>query len=223
MISLNVKALLAAASICMLLTAPVFAAEPAPIWTGIYAGGHLGGAFGTDDYSASQGPRVSFNGLTGGVHAGYNFPKFSSVILGVEGDFSWSQAKGTSTIVSPPDTVSITSSVNYLASVRGRVGLPVDDFLIYATAGVAWTETKLTANIDQGAFTSQGSTTSVGYVVGGGIETMLPHHLTGRIEGLYYGFGDSNLPVRDSTGISGSTKISRDAAEVRAGLSYHFN
>jgi outer membrane immunogenic protein len=196
------------------------AADGPAIWTGIYLGGHVGGVFGTDDYSSNGGLKFDINGFAGGIHGGYNFPVARNVVGGVEADVSWSGADGSKSFASPPDTVTVTSAANYLASVRGRLGLASDNMLFYATAGVAWSEIDLkSALVGPISGTVQTSTTSTGFVVGGGIEAKLSNNLSGRVEGLYYGFGDESL------GFSGlpSVKVSRDVTAIRAGLSYHFN
>ncbi len=56
----------------------------------------------------------------GGVHAGYNWQKDGPLVLGIEGD------------------VMFGDEVDYLASIRGRIGYAMGDVLLYGTGGVAF-------------------------------------------------------------------------------------
>ena len=137
--------LTACAALALTFISAAAQAGPAPIWSGVYVGAHVGGAFGSDEFSdPASPPALSFDsgGVVGGIHAGYNV-NAGSVILGIEGDFSWSSADGSKTFSDGIDTITITSSTNYLGSIRGRIGMPVQNMLFYATAGVAWTELEL--------------------------------------------------------------------------------
>jgi outer membrane immunogenic protein len=197
-------------------------AGPAPIWDGLYLGGHVGGAFGTDEYKDrdfdGKNRFGGTEGLVGGIHVGYNVTT-GPVVLGVEGDYSWSDAEGSKTFTDVGFVANFTSTTNNLASIRGRVGMPVQNMLFYATAGVAWTEWEVAVKInDAGVRTNLSfSDTMIGYVVGGGVEAKFTQNLSGRIEGLYYSFEDAFKTQ------GGTTDVSRDITVVRAGLSYHFN
>src|SRR5712672_664780 len=85
---------------------------PAPTWTGIYLGAHVGAGWGTIE-SNTPVAGVLFpisshttNGMIGGFQGGYNH-QFGWMVLGVEASGSWSGIKG-----SAPCVVVITCSTN---------------------------------------------------------------------------------------------------------------
>src|SRR5436190_2670666 len=105
-------ALLAAASLLAIsqiasaadMSRPVYKAPPpaAPLWswTGFYLGAHLGGAWGSEDVTAtgfgvgSLDPR----GFIGGGQVGYNWQFHPNWVVGVEGDFSATNADASKTV-----------------------------------------------------------------------------------------------------------------------------
>jgi outer membrane immunogenic protein len=203
-------------------TATPSSAGPAPIWDGLYLGGHVGGGFGTFDQSCPTCLKISIDhdGVVAGIHAGYNFTA-GSAILGVEGDMSWTDIEGSKNYRFTNGYAEVTTSANYLASIRGRIGLPVQNMLFYATAGVAWTEAEAAAKINvigNGSVSFSGTEKFVGYVVGGGVEAKFTNNMSGRVEALYYGFDDE-----DKNNFGSTTDTTFDVTVVRAGLSYHFN
>ena len=49
------------------------AASTAPIWSGVYVGGHLGGAWASVSSPLATG-NIDMQGFAGGMHGGYNYP-----------------------------------------------------------------------------------------------------------------------------------------------------
>jgi outer membrane immunogenic protein len=121
--------------------------------------------------------------------------------MGIEGDFNWASldanVQTTNVVPSvpfPPGSLNVQMSQNldWLASVRGRVGYVWGQSLWYATGGAAWEGVEYA-----GAFTVPISTASTpnpitktnsGWVAGGGVEYMATEHVLLRLEYLYYGF-----------------------------------
>jgi outer membrane immunogenic protein len=160
--------------------------------------------------------RHSSLGVVGGVEAGYNLQR-GRWVYGIEGDFSLSsQSSGANYAAQPvpaffpplpifffmPGTTqgwSSTERIDWLTTVRGRLGVTTDSSLWYGTAGVAaariGTSYTLTSSpgfsglpvasggFGPGTFGQWGmpnglaqthfGTTKVGWVVGGGVETSL--------------------------------------------------
>ena len=86
-----------------------------------------------------------------------------SWLLGVEGDFDFAD------------------NINYLASVRGRVGWALGSWLLYGTGGVAFIDSDndfVVVSADDGPFSFSDGNTDTGFVVGGGIDYKLAPHLT---------------------------------------------
>ena len=81
-------------------TAPV-AYAPAAIynWSGFYIGAHAGGDFGNSSWSdpfTGASNTFSSTGFLGGAQLGANY-QLNMLVLGVEGDFSWTNLKGSGT------------------------------------------------------------------------------------------------------------------------------
>jgi outer membrane immunogenic protein len=227
------------------IKAPPIAPAPvvaAPSWTGFYIGGDFGGAWMSgQDYTfadpggaawptcgpcgwyydpvAVSGGRDS--GIIAGIHVGYNWQFAPAWLLGVEGDFTWTNLDQSVTgVLSNNDTTPLAiapipvvnssglffkTSVNWLASLRGRVGWIFDPaWLVYATGGVAWADTNQQANATCPAgvglcvFSTElsgakfsANKTQTGFVVGGGVEWQFASHWRARLEYLYYGFDNS--------------------------------
>lgn len=206
----------------MSVKAPV---APAPVesWTGLYLGIHGGWGWSEDSGSASsastpaQGlpPGAFFNPLSFGVggnggvfggQLGYNWQVAREFVVGVEGDVSASWLKGSQNLVTsssgfggPPvggiGTAFMSQNIDWLSSVRGRVGYIAGPGLLYLTGGVGFAGVKDSANATTSvvgagccAFPGTFDTTRVGFAVGGGYEAMLQSHWLLRAEYLYYGF-----------------------------------
>lgn len=190
---------------------------PAPIWSGLYVGGHVGGMWndkgdndlfkktkhrkwdwechdrwwwvcwpvaGNWNYGDWEQKDAEFNSdetersLLSGVHVGYNWQEGSRV-FGLEGDVSF--AKG----------------IDYLASLRARLGHSVDNTLFYGTAGIAFAGFKdKTIDVAYGGYDDSfdiDGDKKIGLVLGGGIEHKLASNVSIGLEGLYYFFKDSDF------------------------------
>ena len=107
----------------------------APIWSGAYIGLDAGAGWGTvRDATYSQS--IDLAGLTGGLHAGYNF-QIGNIVLGAEADAMLSGA-GATLPLGPASSVSL--DLNWAASIRGRLGFAFGPLLLYGTGGVAWSQ-----------------------------------------------------------------------------------
>ena len=113
-------------------------------------------------------------------------------------------------------------SYNWLASLRGRAGVAVNDnrTLLYATGGVAWADVDYAARSVTGPLGTGFSNTHTGWVAGAGIEHMLTPNLTARIEYLYYGFDSATAPAGALGG--GPTSLDPTTQTVRFGLNFKF-
>src|SRR4051794_19541085 len=115
-------------------------------WTGLYVGVHAG--YTRDHARATLSDPTGvvsagspFSGLTGGVQAGYNWSTRSGLLLGVEADFSFPNYLTSNLTVARLGTAQsdVSEQWDYVASARGRVGYIRNDWLVYATGGLAWT------------------------------------------------------------------------------------
>ena len=212
--------------------APASAQGP---WHGFYIGGHVGygEAFYDGVFNNGAGAPVnqSFNdldidGIAGGIHGGFNY-QFGGgggmdFVAGIEGDVmftDWRDAE----FFGPPTTAAgseqgIIGDVDILATIRGRLGVAMDQWLFYITGGIAF------ADADAGLFYS-GTTVDidfddVGGVIGGGVEWAFSETFSFRGEVLYYIFDDSqNTSTAQPISDAGDFVEFEDAYVVRAGVS----
>jgi outer membrane immunogenic protein len=155
---------------------------PAITWTGFYIGGNIGAAWPDDELQILNDDAQ----LIGGGHLGFNWQGPSSWVIGVEGD------------------INLAEDVDYLASVRGRLGYAFGRTLLYGTGGVAF------AGFDSNVLDEE-----TGWVAGGGIETKVRENLSLGLEALYYDFDDANTSLGDDNSV--------DALTVRGRITIHTN
>ena len=177
-----------------------------------------------------------------GGYAGYNW-QINNFVAGIEADVNYVGAKKTFSpahnffYCGPKCEVSATNELNWLATLRGRAGIPIDRVLFYGTAGIA-----LGGINDHWGYgdTSQPGTMGfsdsyfkvdevrVGFVYGGGIEFAATHNLLMRLEVLHVDFGTSNssftgTPNISLTGYGTFTTTFKNSATIgRAGLSWRW-
>jgi len=175
---------------------------PVVTWSGPYAGFSLGAAFNKSSFTDVDqfffllpGGRNnefwnnSHAAFTGGVLLGYNW-QVGSFVLGIEGDWNWMNGKTTATI---PSAIPVfaSSDLNWMSTVRGRIGYAVMPLtLLYATGGIAWARFSdawgSPSNVN---FVMSDNYKRTGWTVGGGIEHMFAPHWSARAEILYANFG----------------------------------
>ena len=219
---------------------PVYKApgEPAPYmgWTGFYIGLNVGGGLGhgRSDFGVAGGPvfatvNNNLSGAIGGVQAGFNW-QTGPTVVGFETDFQASGLKGTLTAPCLPGfcglplTASYTQKLPWFGTVRGRLGVASNGWLIYATGGYAY------ARLDTDAVATAGPAASVslhetrnGWTAGGGIEVALAQGWSAKLEYLYFDFGRTNTTWTLGGGLPALTDDAHFTMNVvRAGLNYRF-
>jgi opacity protein-like surface antigen len=236
---------------------PPPAVAPAANWTGFYIGGNYGALFemarGTSNFTDTadvdnpQANAFAKSALLGGVQGGYNWQWDQRWLVGLEGDWDWSNASYSfcrHTDVSGFDCFdagngfeTIGSSLEWLATARVRVGAVWNNWLIYATGGPALgrVDTDLTLSCATSGCGAVSSTpvlassttgdTKIGWAAGLGAETMLWSNWSARVEWLYADLGtiSAALPTAGTTGIQTAvwSRTERFNA-VRLGLNYHY-
>lgn len=226
----------------MPVKAPAAAISPAYDWTGFYIGGNIGYGVardgGTDTYlfpngtpAASETMTQAPAGAVGGGQFGANW-QTGHWVLGLEGDGQWTGARDSicvqtcSANVGPLNTgVTISQRIDWLATLRGRLGYADGGFLWYVTGGGAWGG--VTSN-DAGlngplSFPASFSHSLGGWSLGAGVETALAGNWTARLEYLYVDLGSTT----DTFIASNFTNVEIVRAGVRdnlvrAGLNYRF-
>ncbi len=136
-------------------------------WVSSYVGGHIGRSS-----TADQG------GVEVGVFGGRNW-KSDKIVYGIEGGVSKSNSSGSFAQNGSYDA-------GWSATVRVRGGyLVTPDTLLYATAGVAWT------NFDINAGGREVSDTYAGFVIGAGLEHQFNDNWSARAEYTYTDYGST--------------------------------
>jgi outer membrane immunogenic protein len=237
----------------MPLKAPPPPPAPACTWCGWYVGlnaGWVGSASntitntGTDTGIGGLGAVLALgiipatinnspNGFIGGGQIGYNWQQ-GAVVYGLEADLDGVSAKHTVTnvVTLPPLTTTFSRELDWLSTVRGRIGFTAaPNFLIYATGGVAFGESKIglsavdpTAGPPLSAAATT-STTSAGGTVGAGVEWMVAPHWSLKAEYLYADLGRQSATINYAYGpfTSSLTSSARDSYNIaRAGVNWHF-
>jgi outer membrane immunogenic protein len=190
-------------------------------WTGIYVGGHLGGGFSESSWSdpitgIGNGTFNNF-GFLGGAQVGANV-QFNRLVLGLEGDFSWTSLKATSR-----DSIgeAIGTSVPWTSTITGRVGAAFDRLLVYGKGGLALAQDQSSLT-DLGGNSATNSFVRKGWTVGAGLEYALDDHWSAKIEYDYLGFGAQALSFTTPLEKVGSN-ASLNVQEVKAGINFRFS
>ena len=181
--------------------APAYVPAPVYNWTGLYIGGHVGGAFGGDNNILAPG----FNGgnndgvFMGGVQIGYDNQFAPNWVLGLEANYSFL------------DTGSDFANRG-LGSVTGRLGYTWGPALLYVKGGYGWADSRFS-----NGFAGDGGRD--GYTVGGGLEYLFTQNWSGKVEYQYYDFGD--VDVFNPAGAYIGT-FRNDQHTIKVGLNYRF-
>lgn len=208
---------------------------------------------GTNDIS------INSNGFIGGGQAGYNYIYINRTLFGVEADIDGLKQPNNSTNVNkvvildgfPSEnydaTVSAAQKINWLGTLRGRLGfLCTPTLLLYGTGGLAYgtgsLDISITANESAGALiyppvVAQNNTsqTRVGWTAGGGVEWKFYSHWSARAEYIYYNLSsmNKNLILSQTAGFAippvlyAAANVTSSAlfsvGTARVGLNYHFS
>ena len=200
--------------------APVAYAPQIYNWTGIYVGGHIGGGYADWSWSdpITGGGSDTFNdlGFLGGAQVGAN-AQFSRLVLGLEGDFSWTNLKG-----SGADSIGepLNSNVQWTSTVTGRIGAAFNRLLVYGKGGLALAQDQSSLT-DLAGNTATDSFLRTGWTVGAGLEYALDDNWSAKIEYDYLGFGPQSMNFTTPTE-SVSSNSSLNVQEIKAGLNFHF-
>lgn len=108
-------------------------------WSGVYLGVQGGWQLHKDEFedpALGINGEIDFDGAILGGHLGAD-RQFGHFLLGLVGDFEWSDGDGNSVADNDP-TVFARAEANWQGSIRGRVGAAFDRILVYGTGGLAF-------------------------------------------------------------------------------------
>lgn len=224
--------------------APAYA-PVAPIgynWTGFYVGGQIGGGW-FSSQTTTVSPSASFpagfvqgtidgSGFLGGGYAGYNY-QINQFVIGIDGDYSWADLKGSGSDISPINggTTTHDEKFKWIATVTGRLGYAVNNWLLFGKGGWAWagfegdSSTFNLAGVNTSNATS--SETRDGWTLGGGVEWGFMPNWSAKLEYDYVKFSTTNFTAASTNVATGVvTPLQRSATSnlsmVKAGVAYRF-
>jgi outer membrane immunogenic protein len=173
------------------------------------------------------------SGVIGGLQVGYNYQVSNNIVLGVETDFQGASISGNKGIMGlGQDTLktvmfanpagyadtalstNVSSSIDWLGTVRGRIGYLVSPALmLYGTGGFTYAGVSTniqsygltdykgrnpnTRAVEQAGFAmaagaGSSSSVSLGWNAGGGFEYMVNQNWSVKAEAIYYSLGGIN-------------------------------
>lgn len=227
-------------------------------WTGFYVGGFGGYTNGkanpqtsTADITNSsytQGTidiinrtgnqRIKSNGINGGGTVGYNFQK-GNFVVGGELDFGANRINQTvsgsgSYLSGRSFTITQSLKSDWMMTARQRVGVATKKVLVYATAGLAFTNVKYAGDLKDAANSTESGSFSknkTGWVAGGGVEFKVSRRLSVKSEYLFSQFGRDSItsnnftiiflgPTPGNNVFTHSTDLK--SHNVRFGINYRF-
>lgn len=208
-------------------------------WSGAYIGLHAGYGWGSiHDVNNPAAVEQDIDGGFGGLQAGYNYQFSSNVVLGIEADVSFGGVGGNydDRDKNQFSTYYTEDEVETFGTVRARVGYAADRFLPYVTGGLAWgtIENMLGCDRDRvpltlgcaangGAFETSKTDTSIGWVVGAGVEYALTQNWSIKGEYLFNDLGKNNVTLSDPNYPNiGDRKFDSQFSTVRFGVNYLF-
>jgi outer membrane immunogenic protein len=148
------------------------------IWQGLYGGVNLGWGWSGDA-----------DGVVGGGQIGYNWQS-NQFVYGLEADISAADIGVSETLVVPGAVLKASGSIDWLATIRGRVGVLVQpNLLLYGTAGLAIVSAEAHGSVNAfgfGQISASERDTETGFVYGVGLENKLTERMSARLE--YLGF-----------------------------------
>jgi outer membrane immunogenic protein len=181
---------------------------------------------GTPSASTYASARVAPAGGLFGGQAGFNW-QTGAMVLGIEGDAEWADQRGAScglscsATLNPVIYITADQRLDWLASVRGRVGWANEGYLFYVTGGGAFGGVKETDSFPAIPATASFSQNRSGWTAGGGVEAHLWGNWTGKLEYLHFDLGNMTNSFAFAAGptVLNTTSSVRDDV-VRAGLNY---
>jgi outer membrane immunogenic protein len=199
-------------------------AYPTYNWTGVYLGLNGGGGWGSQDPLNIITDRFDrFNvRISGGMFGGTAGAQVqvSHVVLGVESDLDWTDISGSGAVapsrlgVLLGSTLNMSTKIDWVGTARARAGYAQDNWLFYATGGVALADAKTNLTAVTGPLCStigqpvcSASSRKAGAALGVGVEYGLTPNLSAKLEYMYIAAASAEIAKIDT---------------IRAGLNYRF-
>ena len=207
------------------ISRPTKSLAPVPFlnWTGFYVGGHLGYGRGhaNDSFAdpVTAGSNKALGSLFGGLQLGYNHVLKSGILLGIESDLSFPNFLSADDVVRSRITPQgiLSEKIDYVGRLRGRIGYAFDNWLIYGTGGVAWSQARFIETSDLTGDEDKALRMRGGWVLGAGAEVAIAPDWSARLEYLYDNFGKAAVTMPSGA----RSESTFDTHTLRLGLNWH--
>src|SRR5215472_3737247 len=245
---------------------PMAAPVPYFSWTGCHVGGHIGEGWDRTTYSdpgtvvtptftrqnfAPLGASFSVNSdgaFLGGVQAGCDYQFASQWVIGIGGDFSWTDIHS---VANDPFfngkngvPIALSARTTELATITGRVGYAWDRLLFYGKGGGAFAHDKYSSN-NAGAINNSGfgcnngvaggvavycavvgSADRWGWTAGVGLEWAFAPNWSAMVEYDRYGFDTRTIAMNVTNNstpvVPANLNVRHDIDTVKVGINYRF-
>jgi opacity protein-like surface antigen len=211
-------------------------------WSGVYLGGHLGGAWSDGRWSDPFGPAPGFagaenipgfgdltqaHGPLGGGQVGLDW-QTGQWVSGLQADADYATIRGDNTCFSGLGGVNCEHQVNALATLTGRAGFAWGRSLFYVKGGGAFASTDYNLNGNtNGSLTLGLGTTTIdkfGWTAGLGLEYAITDHWTTSFEYDHIGLGDVTVPFPSVATINTQRiGVTQSVDTLKLGVNYRFN
>jgi outer membrane immunogenic protein len=201
-------------------------------WSGIYIGGHIGGAWnnvdGIDSFGLGGNPPTgavlgaNSSGFIGGGQIGANW-QWGSMVLGLQGDFSATDLSGSASAapIGFPPPAAFNYKTDWVSTLTGRIGYAQNNWLAYFKGGAAWAKNKY--SVTNVGVDFEGSDTTTGWTIGGGVEWGFTPNWSAFIEYDYVDLGSRTVTAVDALQGPASETAKQNIQMVKAGINYRFS
>jgi outer membrane immunogenic protein len=167
------------------------------------------------DIEAISAISLSQSEFSGGIQAGFNWVG-SGMVFGVEGDFNMANSSESASVTgnwtifyggANAHTTTVETNLEWLATLRARLGMSAGGNLLYVTGGAAFAEADFTQGFSETTFPVPFSSvtateTLTGWTAGAGVEIPLGTNLSLKAEYLYVDLG--SIDTVGSVGVGSS-------------------
>ncbi|MRR18227.1 MAG: porin family protein [Deltaproteobacteria bacterium] len=187
-------------------------------WTGFYFGFQGSYLKGTSDW-APEGTALRLKNDTeggmGGFYIGYLYQTPVKIVVGVEAETNYGRLSNSSACPNP--SYSCHTEVNWIGSLRGRLGYALGRFMPYVAIGWAYAGadtyvTYLPTGDDFGS-----SNSYLGFTPGAGLEFAVTNNFLIRGEYAYYDFGRRSATIQ---GDEVDIRLANHAFKLGVGLTF---
>jgi high affinity Mn2+ porin len=194
-------------------------------WSGLYFGGHVGYSRGNAQVTLNDpndpgapNPGGHFGSLSGGLQMGYNRLLSPHFLVGVEADMSFLNYLSADDLAWFRTTAisDVLERVDYMGTLRGRVGYVFGHWMVYATGGFALAAGRFLQSPGVIDDTDKVLRWHKGFAAGFGTEVAIAPSWSAKLEYLYTNFGRVDFAFPSGTTVSSAY----DVHTVRIGLNY---